>query len=304
MGDPAGRSEANGASPDIRTPLARRILTVLGLVALVASAIVGSNVLSFRERLLGSALPPAIAPVAGRNAGAPAGRTASEPTALRSTPWWQDVVTLEGTGAATPSPFTIGRSTIQWRVKGTCASGRLLVRASGSPRPLIDAACPDGATGFEGTTGPSSFEVSADGGWRLDVDQRIDTPLVEPLLPAMTAGGTTALATGTFYRIDRSAAGSVTIFDQADGRYSVRLQDFFVSPNSQLQLRLSPLKAPNTTEEYLSDRSQLLTVLDVTAGSLNYTAPVGVDPTGFRSLVVWDPSANSAYAAARLQVPA
>lgn len=299
-----GSAGANGAPIEARSPRARRILSWLGLLALLGAAVVGSDAFGVRERLLGSALPDPVPPVAARSAEAAAGRTAAGRTALRSTPWWQDVVVLDGTGATTPSPFTIDRSTIQWRVKGTCTSGRLVVRLAGDAAPLLDAACTEGGTAFAATTGASRLEVGADGPWRLEVAQRIDTPLVEPPLPSMSAAGSKALATGTFYKIDRSGAGSVTIFDQADGRYTVRLEDFFVTPDSQLQLRLSPLEAPDTTQEYLSDRSQLLAVLDVTAGSLNYTAPVGVDPTAFRSLVVWDPSAKSAYAAARLGPPA
>jgi len=117
----------------------------------------------------------------------------------------------------------------------------------------------------------------------------------------MAAAGTTSLATGTFYKVDEKGAGKVTLFDQADGRYSVRLDDFFVTPNTHLQLRLSTADAPKTSQEYLAGRSQLLTVMDVTAGSINYTAPVGVDPTEFRSVVIWCPPTNSAYAAASLK---
>ncbi len=279
----------------------RQVLTWLSVIALVGSAVVSSNLFAIRERLFGSALPMAVPVATSREAGPSSGNTDAGRSALRSTPWWQQIVALEGSGTTTSAPLTIDRGAIQWRMAGTCGSGRLVVRVPGRATPLLDAACPDGATGFDDRSGATSLEVTSDGPWRLVVAQRIDLPLVEPPLPAMTAAGTRAIATGTFSKIDRTGAGVVTLFDQADGRYAVRLEDFFVSPSSQLQLRLSTLESPRTTEEYLGARSQLLALLDVTAGSLNYTAPVGVDPSDFRSLVIFDPSANSAYAAATLE---
>ncbi len=280
----------------------RQVLSWLGLGALIASAVVGSNVFSVRDRLLGSALPESVRPVASRVAGMEAGSIAADPTALRSAPWWQDVTTIEGLGATTSS-FTVERSAIQWRMTSSCESGRLLVRVPGEPRPLIDAACSDTTVAYGNRTGATTFEVNAAGPWRLQIAQQIDTPLVEPPLPGMTSPGASAIATGSFYKVDQTAVGRVTIFDQADGRYTVRLDDFFVSPDTQLQLRLSTAEEPKTAEEYLAGRSQLLTVLDVTAGSLNYLPPVGVDPTEFRSVVIWRPSTNSAYAAATLETP-
>ena len=44
--------------------------------------------------------------------------------------------------------------------------------------------------------------------------------------------------------------------------------------------------------------------MDVTAGSLNYVAPGGVDPPAFRSVVVWSPLDKLVYAAAPLEPPA
>ena len=293
-----GHDRAEPPTPT-RAPL-RHVLTWLGLVALIASAAVGSNMFSVRDRLLGAALPEPVRPVTSRVAGMEAGSIAADPTALRSAPWWQDVTTIEGLGVITSS-FTVERSAIQWRMTSSCESGRLLVRVPGEPRPLIDAACSDTTVAYGNRTGATTFEVNADGPWRLQVVQQIDTPLVEPPLPGMTSPGGSAIATGSFYKVDRTAVGRVTIFDQADGRYTVRLDDFFVSPDTQLQLRLSTAEEPKTSEEYLAGRSQLLAVLDVTAGSLNYLPPVGVDPTEFRSVVIWRPPTNSAFAAATLE---
>jgi hypothetical protein len=279
----------------------RRVLTWVGLLALVATAVLGSNMFSLRDRIFGTATPDPAPPAAGRVAGAaPEDTVAAAPTSLRSSPWWQDVTTLEGTGATTSAPFTIAPGAIQWRVKWTCTSGRLVVRAPKQSKPVVDGACPEGDVGYSVQKGTLSVDVAADGPWRLTVAQQVDVPLVEPPLPAMTAGGTAVAATGSFYNIDKTGTGKATLYRQADGRYSVRLEDFFVSPNVDLELRLSSVEAPHSSQEYASAPSELVAVMDVTAGSVNYTVPADVDPTRFRSIVVWCVPVKSAYAAASL----
>lgn len=278
------------------------IITWLSLVALTAGAVIGSNAFAVRDRLLGTALPDPVTPASSRTAGRPA-PTAVERTTLRSAPWWQVVATLEGTGRTTSEPFTIDRRAVDWRVTSSCAAGRLVVRSPGEPRPLLDTECPEGV-GHSDRKGPTRLEVSADGPWSLEVAQRMETPLVEPPSPAMTAPGARPVATGSFYKVDRVGAGTVTIYEQADGRYLVRLEDFWVTPRSSLQLRLSTAAGPRTTREYLGAESQILAPIDVTAGSLNYVPPGGVDPSAFRSVVVWSPLDDHVYAAARLEPPA
>ncbi|MEW6154123.1 MAG: DM13 domain-containing protein [Actinomycetota bacterium] len=226
----------------------------------------------------------------------------AEPTQLRSQPWWQDVTTVEGTGTATASPFTVVPNAVQWRIKGTCQSGRLVVVAAGHRRPIVDAPCTGEVTGFGTTSGPVALQVTADGPWRLAVAQQIDSPLVEPSLPAMAAPGAVVVGRGSFYGIDKTGVGTVTIFRQADGKYSLRLDDFFVSPTADLELRLSTLEAPKTSQEYLNNgSSELVVMMDVTAGSLNYPVPEGIDPTKYKSVVIWCAPILSAYAAASLE---
>lgn len=279
--------------------MSRRVLTSLTLAALAAGAVVGSNAFAIRDRLLGTALPDPVVPATSRDAGQSTTGSVERLT-LRSSPWWQIVTTLEGTGSTTSKPFTIDRRAVDWRVTSSCDAGHLVVRSQGGTRPLVDAECPQGV-GNSDRTGSTHLEVIADGRWSLEVAQRIELPLVEPLLPEMTATGATAVAAGSFYKVDRVGAGTVTIYEQADGRYSVRLEDFWVNPKSSLQLRLSAAESPLTTKEYLGAPSQLLASMDVTAGSLNYLPPGGVDPPAFRSVVVWSPLDNHVYAAARLE---
>jgi len=282
----------------------RQIGPWLALLVLVASAVLGSNMFSVRDRLFGSATPEAAAPAASRDAGGPTQDTvAAAPTSLRSSPWWQDVATLEGSGTAASSTFTIGAGAIQWRVKWTCSTGRLVVRAQRQTKPVVDGACPEGAEGYSVQKGPMTVQVAAEGAWRLQIAQQVDIPLVEPPTPAMTASGAITAGAGTFYNIDKTGTGKVTIYRQADGRYSVRLDDFFVSPNVDLELRLSTLEAPHSSQEFGAAPSELVANIDVTAGSLNYAVPAGIDPTRFRSVVVWCVPIKSAYAAATLGGP-
>ena len=280
---------------------AKGSLAWLGLVVVIAGAVVSSNTFSVRDRLFGSAVPKPTAPAASRDAFAQQARAALAPTTLRSTPWWQAVATFTGSGSVTSSPFDIGGGASQWRVTGSCESGHLLVRALGRSKALLSTTCPSRAVGYATDTGTMRVEVISGGRWRVKVSQQIDVPLVEPPLRAMSSPGATKLDTGSLYNIDQTGTGRLTVYRQADGRFSLRLDHLFVSPNSDLVLLLSTLKAPHSSTAVARARSKLIATMDVTAGSLNYTVPAGVDPTRFGSLVVWCPITVSAYAAASLE---
>ena len=282
----------------------RQMLTTIGLVALAASALVGGNVFGMRDRLLGSETREPRAPAASRAADATTATTAAaSPTLLRSWPWWQDVTTLEGEGEGRTERFTIGDDALQWRVSGTCGSGRLVVTEPSRAEPLLDTACEgtEKEYGIASKAGAKTLEVRADGPWLLEVDQQVDVPLEEPPLPAMSAPGTEVVASGEFYRMDQTGEGTITVYRLADGAYALRLDDFFVTANVDLQIRFHPLEAPRTTEDYLSAPAPLAAPLDITAGSLNFLVPEDVDPTKYNSVVIWCPLITSAYAAATLQ---
>ena len=225
---------------------------------------------------------------------------AQNQSVVRSQPWWQGLTKLEGVGSRT-APFTVAEDAVQWRVKWTCDTGRLLITVPGQRRPVVDAACPGTDAGYGVRKGPVSLEVSAEGPWRLEVDQQVDVPLVEPPLPVMSAPGTRKILTGQLYRMDQVGTGTLDIYRLPDGGHALRLADFFVTANIDLELRLSPLEAPRTTEQYMNAPSVWVAPLDVTAGSLNFTMPPEVDPTKWRSVVVWCPIFDSAYAAVTLR---
>ena len=286
-----------------------RLLAMLGVVALAASAAVGGDLFGLRSRLFGGAAPkPKPAAVARSVQGAPLGNgglpatAPAKSTVLRSQPWWQGVTTLQGPRSMAGVPLAVDPGALQWRAKWSCDSGHFVVTTAGGRRPVVDAPCPGTGTGYSSHVGAQVLNVTADGPWRLEIEQQVDVPLVEPPLPAMTAPGAARLATGTLYRIDQSGSGRVTLYRLAGGGYAVRLDDFFITPNVDLEIRFSPLDAPHTTKEYVaSSPSGAAAPLNITTGSLNLTLSPSVDPTRYRSLVVWCPLINSAYAAATLE---
>jgi hypothetical protein len=273
----------------------------VGVIVVVAAAVIGGDLFGIRESLFGSATPAArpvaVSPFVAVNAhGGPQAKSV-----LTSQPWWQGVRDLSGTATTgTMSAFAIGSGASQWRVKWTCQAGHLSVALSGQSRPLIDAGCPGAGTNYVTRTGQMSLRVSAGGPWTLRVAQEVDVPLVEPPLPAMSAPGAAAVSGGSFYGIDQKSIGRITVYRLASGRYALRLSNFYVSPNVDLQIRFDPLRAPHSTHRYLSTRSVLAAPLPVTAGSLNFLVPQAVDPTRYQSVVIWCPLIVSAYAAASL----
>jgi hypothetical protein len=283
-----------------RSARVRRALRVAGIVALVAAALIGGNAFGLRDSIFGSATPAPRRAAVGFKA-ISAARTGHK-TVLRSQPWWQGVRVLRGEGAQTPPPVTIDRDAIQWRVKWSCERGRLLVNTSTQRTPLADATCPRSGSGEANRTGRVDLRVAAEGPWRLQVEQQVDVPLEEPPLRAMRAPGATQ-ASGAFYRIDRVAKGRATLYRLPDDRHALRFTGFYVSPNVDLEVRLSPLRAPKTTHEFRSAPSALVAPLPVTTGSLNFVLPKGLDPAGYKSVVIWCPPVRSAYAAATLGPP-
>lgn len=299
----ASHSDASVIGDSPQDAPVKRALSALGLVALAASAGFGGNLFGVRERVLGPETPPPRPPAVSRAADAVAAApvtTGQEETVLRSQPWWQEVVVLEGDGSTTTEEFTIASAAIQWRATWTCRSGRLTVTPGGGSEALVDDGCPGAGSGYSTETGTTRLRVDAQGPWELRIEQQLDVPLVEPPLPVMTAPGTVSQLTGSFYGMDQSGTGTVTIYRLSDGGHALRLDEFFVTPNVDLEIRLSPLEAPRTSEEFMSAPSAWVAPLDVTAGSMNFALPPDVDPAEYRSVVIWCPLIDSAYAAATL----
>lgn len=277
----------------------RRVFSTLGVLVVVAGAVFGADVFGVRESVLGRATPSprAVAVSPFVSVGGSRARTKS---VLRSQPWWQGVSDLRGDSSTTKAAFQIDGGASQWRAKWSCLKGRLIVQVPAQAQPLVDSVCPGAGTAYATRTGPTGLQIAADGPWRLQVDQQVDVPLDEPPLPVMSATGTAVALAGTFNGIDQKGIGYAAVYRDHAGHYTLRLTNFYVSPNVDLEIRLSPLAAPHSTRQFLAAKSVLVAPLDVTAGSLNFKIPVTIDPTRYRSLVIWCPLVTSAYAAAPL----
>lgn len=297
----AGPADVTAAPAPDRGARVKAVFTALGLLALFASAIVGANLFGLRGRVFGSARPEPRPAAVSRTADAPTATTAvPQKTVLRSQPWWQGVTTIEGAGPMMPT-FDIATNAVQWRVKWTCQAGHLTVTAPPKARAVADAGCPGTGTGYGTATGKVGLQVQVEGPWKLQVEQQVDVPLNEPPLPAMTAPGAVKVAAGSFYRIDQVGTGTVTLFRLADRTYAIRLDDFFVTANSELEIRLSSAEEPKTSAQFLDAPSVAVTPLEVTVGSLNFTLPADIDPAQYKSVVIWCQRIDSAYSAATLR---
>ncbi len=223
----------------------------------------------------------------------------------RSQPYWVPVTSFSASGNATTKTFSIDDNAIQWRVSWRCESAPFTVvsvNASGkeSARKLAHAlSCPKEAEGFSAEKGTQSLKVTSGGAWSLDIEQQIDTPLVEPLPSTMSSAQ--LLATANVRKVDREAEGTAKIYRLADGRSVLRLEDFFVARNSDLEIRLSTAVAPITTDEVAGAVFKVVAPLKATVGSMNYEIPPEVDVGQFSSIVIWCEITRNAYAAANLE---
>lgn len=306
---PAGKAAATLSPGPPRSgvhtsPRWRPWLAGVALLALAASALVAIDPAGLREDIFGSvvsARPAAVSREDGQwsMSGTPAAVTGPT-TLLSSEPWWQSLGTLEGSGSVDAPALRVDSGALQWRLVWSCRAGSLVVRTTGQRRPLVDRSCPGSGDAYASTPGIVHLQVQATGGWSLEAQQNVDVPLDEPLPAEVTQPGTVMSASGTFYGIDQVGQGRATVYRLAAGGSLIRLDNFYVSPNVDLEVRLSVLAAPHSTGAFFAAPSVLVSPLDITAGSLNVPVPAGVDPGQYRSVVIWCEQLHSAYAAASL----
>jgi len=229
----------------------------------------------------------------------------SVPGSRKSQPYWVPLGSFTGNGNTTTKPFTVDAGALQWRVSWHCDTApftMVAVNGAGveSKRKLADAlTCPTDSQGFAADKGSQTLKVTTTGAWKVDVDQQVDTPLIEPA-PAGLASAK-VLGTAKLYNVDKSGEGTAKIYELANGTRMIRLEDFFVTVNSDLEIRLSELAAPKSTPEVEKAGFKVVAPLRATVGSMNYEVPKDVDPTKFKSIVIWCEVTRNAYAAASIQ---
>jgi hypothetical protein len=223
----------------------------------------------------------------------------------KSQPYWVPVTTFDGTGNATTKSFTVDSGAIQWKVGWHCDAAPFTVVSVSSAgqesrRKLADAlSCPKDGEGFSTDKGSQTLKVTTSGPWKLTVEQQVDTPLVEPV-PANLASAK-VVGTARVYNVDREGQGTAKIYERADGTRAIRLEDFFVTINSDLEIRLSSLEAPKSTDEIARNPFKVVAPLKATVGNMNYDVPRDVDVNQFKSIVIWCEITRNAYAAATIQ---
>ena len=216
----------------------------------------------------------------------PAGGFDTPPTTgagdRKSQPYWVPLSSFNGTGNTTTKSFTVDNGALQWRVSYHCEGAPfsvVSVNAAGqeSKRKLADAlSCPSDGQGFSADKGTQTLKVTTAGAWKLTVEQQVDVPLIEAAPATLTSAKVLGTAT-------------------------IRLENFFVTINSDLEIRLSTLAAPKSTDEV--EKAPFVTVapLKATVGSMNYDLAKDVDLTKYKSIVIWCEITRNAYAAATIK---
>ena len=241
----------------------------------------------------------------GSNAPATTAAPAAGPTTTaggpRSAARWETVTTFNGSGAFQTPEFTILPNAIQWRVRFTCATGTLKINSNPPPRrpgPVVDATCPKEDTGYSIVTGPVRMQIEATGTWKAVVDQQVDTPLEEPLLPGMTPDR--VVAQGAFYKVEVRGEGTAKLYRLPDGKRILRFENFQTGENTDLFVWLSEVPKPANSAQAVGSPHVEISNLKSTIGSQNYEIPASVPTEKIKSIVIWCQPVQIAYAAVAL----
>ena len=232
---------------------------------------------------------------------AQAGGTDTTVAGPKSAARWETVSTFNGSGAFTTPEFSILPNAIQWRVRFTCTTGTLRISSNPPPRrpgPVVDASCPKEDTGYSIVTGPVRMQIEATGAWRAVVDQQVDTPLDEPLLPGMTPDR--VVAQGSFYKVEIRGEGTAKLYRLPDGRRILRFENFVTGENTDLFVWLSEVAKPANSAQAIGSPHVEIANLKSTIGNQNYEIPASIPTDRIKSIVIWCQPVQIAYAAATL----
>lgn len=214
-------------------------------------------------------------------------------------PRWSKVTAIAGSGPTTRR-FTIASGALHWRARWSCATGRLVVRVQIGPT-LARSACPARGVGDSAQTGAVRLAVAATGRWKVRVEQELDTPLREALLPEMVDGRARVLARGKFHAVEQPGSGTATLYGLPHSRLALRFTGFSTAKNTDLFVWLSRARAPTTSKQAFHPPHLVLAPLKSTLGDQNYLLPRGVPRSAIRSIVIWCQPVSIAYTAAALR---
>ena len=281
----------------------RRALGGLLFLIMAAGAVYGGDFFGVREQLS----PPATRVEGSAFQPVDQNAPARAESVRRSQPYWRPLTRFSGSGPLSTAAFAVDPGALQWRVKWACERGALAIQPqqpSGQDegRRLVDTAgCPQKGSALSVAPGTFKLDVQAQGPWTAQIEEQVDVPLVEPPTAKMTAQASQMVARGTFYDIDEEGEGTVKLYRAKDGSVSLRLDDFYVSPNVDLEIRFSELERPTSTQQVAAAPFEDIVFLKATTGAMNYRIPPGVLSDRVRSVVIWCEITSNAYAAASLR---
>jgi hypothetical protein len=121
-----------------------------------------------------------------------------------------------------------------------------------------------------------------------------------PSAPPRGAAGPADLAKGTFVSHEHATSGTARTVRLADGKQSVlRIENLATSEGPDVRVYLSTRDA-RSVEKGLGEGAVELGRLKGNRGNQNYGVPDGVDPSAFRSAVIWCARFSVSFGAADL----
>ena len=108
------------------------------------------------------------------------------------------------------------------------------------------------------------------------------------------------VSTGTFHRVDGSAMGSVALFHNADGTFTITFEDFSIGDAAHTDVILVPNK--DVTSDADIDKTAIVDLgpLKGTTGMQDFQVPASGDAMTLHTVVLWDTEMTHAIAAAPL----
>jgi hypothetical protein len=224
----------------------------------------------------------------------------TDPT--KAAPRWEQLKVVTGNASMEVGPIAVAAGAIQWRVKWSCDGGSLVINltpAPPKPGPIVQNTCPGTGEAYSRQTGDVTLSVQGSGPWKATVEQQVDTPLDEPPLPEMATAQ--VIGKGTFYNVEKTGKGTVTLYQLPDGRTALRIeQGFEVVNDPDLVIWLSSLPNPKTSREMSDAPHYELSALKATKGSQNYIVPSDASVNPIRSIGLFCVPVPAIYVAAAL----
>lgn len=111
------------------------------------------------------------------------------------------------------------------------------------------------------------------------------------------------LSSGSFTRVDdlHAAEGSATIYRTPEGQLILRLENFKATNGPDLYVSLSGHPMPRSSDEAHASGYREIARLKASQGNQNYELPADLDPTQYRSVVIYCRAFSVVFSTAELE---